>query len=125
MSKACMDFDGRIERVNEWLREAGNGDVADLIRDLRAELAGVTAECQQRHDAMESAAWAEKALRAELHIADRRAALAAQLPDKWRERAVALTDDRQVMRDDRVAARILRTCADQLAEALAGLLAKK
>ena len=57
--------------------------------------------------------------------ADRRAALAAQLPDKWRERAVALTDDRQVMRDDRVAARILRTCADQLAEALAGLLAKK
>ena len=76
MSKACMDFDGRIERVNEWLREAGNGDVADLIRDLRAELAGVTAECQQRRDAVESPEVAEAdaldRLRQEVHEAHAR-----------------------------------------------------
>ena len=71
-----MDFDGRIERVNEWLREAGNGDVADLIRDLRAELAGVTAECQQRRDAVESPEVAEAdaldRLRQEVHEAHAR-----------------------------------------------------
>lgn len=37
-----------------------------------------------------------------------------QLSKKWDDRAEALTNDREVMRDDRVKAQILRQCAAQL-----------
>ena len=36
----------RAEHVNEWLREGGNADIADLIRDLLAHLDALTAELE-------------------------------------------------------------------------------
>jgi hypothetical protein len=44
------------------------------------------------------------------HPLDAETALIAE----WRRRATALTDDREVMRDDRVKARMLNDCANEL-----------
>jgi hypothetical protein len=47
------------------------------------------------------------------------------LSAQWRERAKALTDDREVMRDDRVKARAIRECADALDTVVARLLSQQ
>ena len=39
----------RVESFDQWLREGGNGDVADLLRDLLAAL--IAEEPQQQEDA--------------------------------------------------------------------------
>ena len=51
-------------------------------------------------------------------------ALLHGLVEKWRRRALVLTSDREVMRDDRIKARMLLECANELASALAALPAQ-